>query len=86
MQIRFKCPACERQHVMSMPESAVIHMACPYGNATVKIRVTNGLDVKSEVVDTMPVATPESVNATLAYAEKYHDALLKRLGGKEQQS
>lgn len=86
MQIRFKCPACGRQHVMSMPESAVIHMACPYGNATVKIRVTNGLDVKSEVVDAMPAAPPESVDATLAYAAKHHDALLKRLADKKEQS
>ena len=51
MQIRFKCPACEQQHVMSMPESAVIHMTCARSGATIKIRLTNGLDVKSEVVD-----------------------------------
>ena len=51
MQIRFKCPACGRQHVMSMPESAVIHMTCAHSGTTIRIRLTSGLDVKSEVVD-----------------------------------
>lgn len=86
MQIRFKCPACERQHVMSMPESAVIHMTCPYGGATVRIRVTNGLDVKSEVVCVVPAPLSESTDATFSYAVKHHDALLRRLADKEQQS
>lgn len=90
MRIRFKCPACGRQHVMSMPESVVIHMTCPYGNATVKIRVTNGLDVRSEVVDsevigTAPVPSPESVDATFSHAVKHHDALLRRLADKQEQ-
>jgi hypothetical protein len=58
MQIRFKCPACDRHHVMDMPETT-IHMTCPYGNATLKLRVTAGGDVKSEVVSQVETPTAE---------------------------
>ena len=48
MQIRFKCPECGGQHVTSIPDSATVHMAC--GNATIRIRLTKGLDVKSDII------------------------------------
>ena len=58
MQIRFKCPACDRHHVMDMPETT-IHMTCPYGNATLKLRVTGGGDVKSEIVSQIETTTAD---------------------------
>lgn len=49
MLIRFDCPACERSHSFDMPETT-IHMTCPWTGKCIKIRVTKGGDVKSEVV------------------------------------
>lgn len=50
MQVRFECPACGGSHVFDMPETT-IHMTCGTTGKTVKLRLTAGGDVKSEVVD-----------------------------------
>ena len=50
MNVRFKCPACNGSHVFDMPETT-IHMTCPQGGAVLKLRLTAGGDVKSEVVE-----------------------------------
>ena len=49
MNVRFKCPACDNHHVFDMPETT-IHMTCARTHAVLKLRVTAGGDVKSEIV------------------------------------
>lgn len=49
MQVRFECPACSGSHVFDMPETT-IHMTCARSGKVLKLKLTTGGDVKSEVV------------------------------------
>ena len=50
MLIRFDCPACRQSHSFDMPETT-IHMTCSRTHKTIRLRVTKGGDVKSQIVD-----------------------------------
>lgn len=50
MLVRFDCPACKGSHSFDMPESE-IHMTCSRTRSVLKLRLTKGGDVKSEIVD-----------------------------------
>ena len=50
MLVFFECPACGRSHSFDMPETT-IHMTCGVTRKVLKLRLTKGGDVKSEVVD-----------------------------------
>lgn len=49
MNVRFLCPACGGHHVLDMPETT-IHMTCSASNATLRLRLGGGGDVKAEVL------------------------------------
>ena len=49
MLVRFDCPACGGSHSFDMPETE-IHMTCSVTHKVIKLRVTPGGDIKSEVV------------------------------------
>lgn len=53
MQVRFQCPACKTAHVFDMPETT-IHMTCANTGKTLRLRLTTGGDVKSEIVGADP--------------------------------
>jgi len=50
MLVRFDCPACGISHSFDMPETT-IHMTCSRTHKTLKLRVTKGGDVKSQIVE-----------------------------------
>jgi len=50
MLIRFKCPACNGQHVFDMPETT-LYLTCSRTAKTVRVHLTSGGDVKSQVWD-----------------------------------
>lgn len=55
MLVRFDCPACGVSHSFDMPETT-IHMTCSRTGKVLKLRVTKGGDVKSEIYDENAVA------------------------------
>lgn len=50
MLVRFDCPACKGSHSFDMPETE-IHMTCSRTRRVMKLRLTKGGDVKTEIVD-----------------------------------
>jgi hypothetical protein len=42
MLTRFKCPACERSHVLDFPEDTTIFMTCGNTGKHLGLRVVNG--------------------------------------------
>ena len=49
MLVRFECPACRGTHVFDMPETT-IHMTCSRTHEVLQLRLTQGGDVRSNVV------------------------------------
>jgi hypothetical protein len=49
MQVRFTCPACKQTHIADIPETT-INMTCSRTHKALKLRLTAGGDVKSQVV------------------------------------
>jgi len=50
MLVRFDCPACKGSHSFDMPETE-IHMTCSRTRSVLKLRLTKGGDIKSEIVE-----------------------------------
>lgn len=50
MLIRFNCPACGGSHSFDMPETT-IHMTCSKTHKVMSVRVTQGGDVKTQLLD-----------------------------------
>lgn len=49
MLVRFECPACRGTHIFDMPETT-IHMTCSRTHEVLQLRLTQGGDVRSNVV------------------------------------
>jgi len=50
MLVRFDCPACKQSHSFDMPETT-IHMTCSRTHKVIQLRLTQGGDVRSSVVN-----------------------------------
>ena len=59
MLIRFTCPACNGSHSFDMPETT-IHMTCSRTHKVIQLRLTQGGDVRSSVVNGSEKTAEES--------------------------
>ena len=50
MQVRFTCPACNKSHVLDMPETT-IYMTCSQTAKALQLRLGLGGEVKAKIVD-----------------------------------
>ncbi len=59
MLVRFDCPACGGSHSFDMPETT-IHMTCGRTHKALRVRLTKGGDVRTEIVNTSETTTDRS--------------------------
>jgi len=59
MQVRFTCPACNKSHVIDMPETT-IHMTCSATGKHLELRLGLGGEVKSRIVGGIEEAATEA--------------------------
>ncbi|MBX3393917.1 MAG: hypothetical protein KF841_00975 [Phycisphaerae bacterium] len=50
MQVRFTCPACNKSHVLDMPETTV-HLTCSQTGKHMELRLVGGGEVKARIID-----------------------------------
>jgi hypothetical protein len=60
MLVRFDCPACGGSHSFDMPETT-IYMTCAKTHKVLRLRLTKGGDVKSEIVESDVLAAAEGI-------------------------
>ncbi len=58
MLVRFDCPACHGSHSFDMPETTIA-MTCSRTHQVLELRLTQGGDIRSRILDGSEGAEPD---------------------------